>query len=82
MRPEIDALAFTSFSVLFLLSRSARRAEHAQYATEKLSRRTLNDGDDVACKLGLLVVVDFVFFEKQESLTFNFNVILFLVKLA
>jgi hypothetical protein len=47
-----------------------------------LTRCSFEDRDDVSSELRLLFVVDFFLFEKRETLSFDFDVVLFLVKFA
>lgn len=79
---EVHALALPPLGVLLLLRGRTAGPQHSQHPTEKLSRRALDDGDHVSRKLGLLVVVDFLLLEEQQTLTLDFNVILFLVLFA
>ena len=79
---QIDSLPLPPLRILLLLRRRRRRPEDAEHPAEELSGSALDDRDDVAGELGLLVVVDLLLLEKHETLAFDLDVVLLLVLFA
>ena len=79
---RIGALSLPPIVVLLLLRRGARRTKNTEQSREELSGSSFDDGDDVSSMLRLLLVRDFLLLEKHESLSFDFDIVLFLVVLS
>jgi hypothetical protein len=74
--------ALTTFSLLFLLGSSRGWTKQTEGTREELPGHALNNCNDVASKLGLDFIGNFLVLEQHQALTFNFNVVLLLVVLA
>src|SRR2546423_3640533 len=75
----VTSIFCTSFGLLFLLCSLAAWAEKAQGTGKHLSRDSFDDCNDMPGIEGLRLVADFLFFHQQETLAFDFYVIILLL---
>src|SRR5258708_2705350 len=74
------AIARHLFALLLLLGGLAARTQHAQSAREHLASGALDNGNNMTSVQRSLVVVDLLFFDQQQRLALDFNIVIFLLR--
>ncbi|KAI6772177.1 hypothetical protein HG530_003135 [Fusarium avenaceum] len=76
---RVAAFTGSPLSLLLLFGSLTAGAEQAESTGKHLTSNTLNDSNNMASVQRLLLIVDFLLFNKEETLALNFNVIVLLL---